>query len=263
MPWNDSTGPVPHRTEAEFLALVRRKAAAADAAQRRRHSVVAGAAALLMVIGLATVVVRRGPEPATQLMTTGVGPTSTAVDLASTSTVASSTTVPVTVAVPTTRPAAAPTTRTTRPPASTTTLACRDSIDPACGPFRWDPPPAPNRPLTVTVTYAPANPRPGEAVTFKVVVDDPDGQSLLDRTGMANDYGDGAPQAIPSAIVDCTEGYGPWTPPPPTPVHAEPSFQHTYAKPGTYVVKLPFKALGDCAYGPSEATATVTVTVAP
>lgn len=269
MPWNDSTGPVPHRTEDEFLALVRHKAAAADASQRRRRGAVAGAAALLMMTGLATVVVRRGPEPTTQLMTTG-GPTSTGLESAPTSAPATSSTVPMTVATPptspTTRPVAAPTTRTSRPPASsTTTVACRNSIDPACGPFRWDPPLGPNRPLTVTVTYAPANPRPGDAVTFRVVVDDPDGDQLVDRTGMGNGYGDSPPQGSPNAIVDCLETYGPWTPPAPTPVHAELTFQHTYATPGTYVATFPFKSLGDrqCAYRGSQATGTATVTVAP
>src|SRR5207237_8555999 len=54
-----------------------------------------------------------------------------------------------------TAPAATP---TTVPRSTTTTLICRDSTNPACGAFRWDPPPAPDHPLTVTVTYSPAHP---------------------------------------------------------------------------------------------------------
>src|SRR5437762_1768062 len=47
------------------------------------------------------------------------------------------------------------------PPAATTTTSvrpapptkpCRNSYDPACGPFRWDPDPGPNQPLGVTAS---------------------------------------------------------------------------------------------------------------
>ena len=86
---------------------------------------------------------------------------------------------------------------------------------------------------------------------------------LLDRDGMANNYGDRSPDRGPSVHVDCVERFGPWTPEAPRAVHADLTFRHVYATAGTYSVSFPFKSLGDCTYGPSEAVATATTTVAP
>ena len=62
---------------------------------------------------------------------------------------------------------------------------------------------------------------------------------------------------------DCVARFGPWTPGVPEPIHADLTFQHVYANPGTYAVSFPFATLGDCTYAPSEAVATTTVTVSP
>ena len=64
--------------------------------------------------------------------------------------------LPLTGATTTAPAATAPTPTpdtTTAPGAPTTTLPCRNSTDPACGPFRWDPAPAPNQPVAVSYTH--------------------------------------------------------------------------------------------------------------
>ena len=73
------------------------------------------------------------------------------------------------------QPAAAPpdVASTVAPPTSPSTTAvadpstCRNSYNASCGPFRWEPTP-PEYPITVDVTYEPADPRVGETVTFTV-----------------------------------------------------------------------------------------------
>src|SRR4051794_35004310 len=57
-------------------------------------------------------------------------------------------------------------------PASTA-LPCRNSTNPACGNFSWDPPPGDNRPIEWRLTYSPQNPKTGEKVTFQLHATDP------------------------------------------------------------------------------------------
>lgn len=275
LPWNDHTGPVPRLSEAELLALTRTKAHAADQRSVRQLRALSAVAAVVLIFGVGTVAERRGDDGTTRLETTSgdlaqppfhpettTGMPASTIAPTSTSSVARPT---ATVTPPTTvRATSSP---TSRPPATTsstaTTRPCRNSFEPACGPFRWDPPLPPNQPMSVKLSYLPTAPKAGETVTFYVTVDDPDGSMLLDRDGMANDYGDTAPERGPTAHVDCFERFGPWTPEAPTPVHADLTFRHVYATAGTYTVSLPFKSLGDCTYGPTEATARATITVAP
>jgi hypothetical protein len=284
LPWTDDSGPVPNRSEDELLALVRQKAEAVGGRRRRRAGLTT--AAVLLVGLLATVTARSGPGPETELRTVaGLPPTSTSTpgpaptvttllttDEAMTTTTMGSrvtTTHPSSVRppapVPTTVATASPAPPPTTAPAPTTStsLVCRNSTDPACGPFRWDPPPGPNQPMTLAVSVSPAAPKARETVTFRVTVDDPDGAYLVSEQGSL-DYGDGTPVPGYDGHVDCFGSYGPWTPPDPAPLHKEITYQHAYAGAGTYTVTFTFKSLGNCAYGPSEAikTATVSVTAA-
>jgi hypothetical protein len=268
LPWTDHTGPVPRRSEAELLELTRTKARAADQRVGRQLRALGAVAAVVLVFGVLTAVNRSGEDGITRLETTSG-------DVAQPPVIPEATTTmpPSTIATTTTSPRPTSTTvrpatsSTSRPPATTsstsTTRPCRNSSEPRCGPFRWDPPLAPNQPLTVKLSYLPTAPKAGETVTFSVTVDDPDGSMLLDREGIANNYGDRPPEFSPTAIVDCLERYGPWTPEAPRPVHADLTFRHVYASAGTYTVSFPFKAIGDCMYGPSEAVATATIVVAP
>ncbi len=280
MPWNDRTGPVPRRTEDEMLALVREKSHAAGARRGAQLRSMGTAAAMLLVVALGTVVTRIGTDPTTQLRTTSGDiaassstPQTTYDSLPPSST--STSVVPSTIpplpkpmsTVTTSRPPSSPSVSTTRPPATTSSTAgtpvCRNSVDPACGPFRWDPLPPPNQPLTAKVTYTPSTPKAGETVTFRVVVDDPDGSRFLDTSGIANNYGDAPPEGGVGGHADCIARFGPWTPDASQPIHADLTFRHVYANPGTYTVSLPFGSLGDCTYARSEAVATTTVTVSP
>lgn len=269
MPWTDHTGPVPSRSEAELLALTRAKAHAAAERAGRRLRALSAMAAVVLLVGLGAVVERRGDGAATQLRTTA-GDVAQPPFTPETTTGIPATTIPTTTpSVPrptstTTRPASAP---TSRPAATTSSTAssqtCRNSSEPSCGPFRWDPPKPPDQPITAKLSHLPIAPKAGATVTFSVTVDDPDGRMLVDPSGRANNYGDGPPGVGGNLIGDCEARFGPWTPGAPVPVHADLTFEHVYAAPGTYTVSFPIKSLGDCTYGPSETTATATITVAP
>ena len=292
MPWNDQDGAVPTCTEEQLLARARAKAEAMG--QRRHRQIGAGVlSALLLVVGMVTALARDESRSETKLETVSGGPdtstrfetsTSTA-DAAVTSTSSASDTLSAPIAgsattsaigsrsLPTAPvvsifPSSTSTTLSTEPvaPGSTTTstLVCRNSQNPACGPLVWDPPPGPNQPLTIKVTVTPEAPRAGDVVTFHVVVDDPDGGNLQGY-GDTIDYGDGTPYLGVIGHLDCFPvKYGPWDSAA-RPVHEELSFAHVYEHAGTYTATFKFAAHGNCAYGPSQGTATpvLTVTKAP
>ena len=271
MPWTDDRDPVPNRSEDELLALVRQKAEAMDNRRRRQIGLATG---VLLLLGLtATVVARGGAEPGTELQTvagevsssTSTSPsTTTATSIVAPPAPSSTTTTGIRQTSTTARPrATTPTTARAAAPATTTTLACRNSGEPACGPFRWDPPLPPDKPLIVAVSVSPPSPRAGDAVTFRVTVDDPDGNQLVSRDLGVADYGDGTPVTGVAAHRDCLQLYGTHTPPAPVAVHEEVTFQHVYAAPGTYTATFTYRSLGDCAHGPSEGARSVIVTVTP
>lgn len=122
---------------------------------------------------------------------------------------------------------------------STTTLVCRDSYDPACGEFRWDPDPGPNQPVSVTVTMEPANPHPGDEVTFHVVVDDPDHQ-VSPACGNSIEYGDGYGEGTACPLMACRQPFGPHTPPAREPGQLSTDIVHTYADAGSYTATFVF-----------------------
>jgi hypothetical protein len=115
------------------------------------------------------------------------------------------------------------------PPAPGHKPACRNSTDPACGAFGWDPAPAPEQPAQITVTWTPAAPKKGEPVVFTVSVTDPDA-AVTDCWGFAIAGAAAAcqmPQGFPAR-------YGPWTPPAAVPGAKTFTFQHTFGAAGTY-----------------------------
>ena len=160
-------------------------------------------------------------------------------------------------------PPAATTTTTVRPPAK----PCRNSYDPACGPFRWDPDPGPNAPLTVTVTPPSQQVKTGAEVNFHIVAHDPDAK--VDRC-YAFDFGDGQKGTTCPPPAACQTPYGPWTPPAKvddtyTPT---PDVTHKYSTPSPpdkpYVASFVVQSHSFCnpdPYGGSgQRAATVTVT---
>lgn len=114
--------------------------------------------------------------------------------------------------------------------------ACHNAADPACGPARWDPQPAPNRPATARLAKAGADVEgtAGQPLELSVVWDDPDGPQLAATTAC---WGD---SPCPEPQPPCTNpnAYGNWTPPTPKPGSGTVRPGHTYERPGSYQVTM-------------------------
>lgn len=182
------------------------------------------------------------PRPATTA--TATGPTTTAVS-------GGSGTLP-------------PTSSTTEPPTTMAPPTCRNSTDQACGPFRWDPEPGPNAPLTIDVTSAA---RAGAARTFDFTIVYADADAPVIDGCRSIDFGDGQSSFTGSSpgcpVASCIARYGPWTPPTPQPGRVEGTVSHAFAQPGTYEVRLMAVSRQFLCGDPYEnwADKTVTVTV--
>ena len=124
---------------------------------------------------------------------------------------------------------------TSSPGAPTPTRPCRNSTDPGCGPFRWDPPPAPNQPLVIQIDDSPSTPQVGERVTVTVHAAEADSQ--IDSVSVS--FGDEEAVTLPPASVVACDGdspAGPWTPPDATPDQTVATYGHTYSRPGDYTI---------------------------
>ena len=141
-----------------------------------------------------------------------------------------------TTEVPTTAAVVAAEATTTVPvPATTTTttgLMCRNSFDPRCGPFRWDPEPGPNAPVTVDITFSPEHPRVGDEVMFTIRIVDPDAARILNSTSLCLD--DPGSACVSAMRLERCEWYGPWDPPSPTPGAWTHAATHTFEVAGTF-----------------------------
>lgn len=176
------------------------------------------------------------------------------------------TTTTPTDAPSTTVAASATTTPTTRPRPTTTTLACRNSANPACGPFRWDPNPGDNAGLEVQISISPIQPRAGQPVTFTITAVDPDAAPVVagdEGPGACNPpgYGD---DPVGRCIAGCLapEMYGPWTPPPRQRGERKVMYSHTYARAGDYNAMFYFRSgNGPCGYDPYSNDGDTPITV--
>ena len=144
-------------------------------------------------------------------------------------------------------------------PPPPTALQCRNSRDPACGQFRWDPDPGGNADLEITVA-APQAVKAGETVTFTVTVRDPDHIVTGNCTSVRGAQGEGFPCSPP----DCPPAYGPWTPPPRQAGSRTFTFTGTYGV-GTHEVAFTFHTDRDGCQDPygSFRTQRVAVQVTP
>ena len=155
-----------------------------------------------------------------------------------------------------------PPTSVVRPPRPTTTVpppttapapTCRNSTDPACGAFRWDPEPAPNAALSIGFVDPTTTAAVGEEVVFNVVWSDADATLTYDNFSAE---GVGLGRA-------CTQEarFGPWTPPEPAGGSGDLVYRHTFTEAGTYTVVVS-AGTADCntPYG-NDATTELTVTV--
>lgn len=175
------------------------------------------------------------------------------------------TTAPPPTPVVTTAPGSAPTTRPTD--------GCRNAYDrPECGPFHWDPEPAPNQPPSITIlSVTPEQARAGEPVTVRVRVEDPDSPFSPTSCQNRQDWGDGTMTAGDSRGTawcsadpeDCLrQRNGPHDPPEPQPSSFTVDLSHTYGSAGTYTASLQFSAFYSCDSPYSErATVNVEITV--
>lgn len=144
--------------------------------------------------------------------------------------------VPTTVVLNGSAPTTAKPTVTTVPP--TAVVTCRNSADPACGPFRFDPQPGNDLPMTVQAVVGPTSPVAGQEVVFQVTLADPDGVTPGSSLFHFGDSGTGG-----SSFAECKK-YGPWDPPARDPSRATEiqEVRHTYAKAGTYTATFSFEA---------------------
>ena len=241
----------------------------ADALQRRRRIVTGLAIAVAVVLVAAIPGVLAASGGGTKKVQTAAGPATTS----STSVEAPGVVTPVTETVP-------PATTTSTPPATTTTsvkrttsttIVCRNSYNPACGPFHWDPP-VQDLGATMTITWTPSQPKVGEKVTFRVVIEDPDDPSPH-YTYKQWDYGEANGQIQDGDISQdtCENRYGPWTPPQPAPGRYEQEggygLEYTFSGAGPHNVYMGYNPGGpNWCYDPynmGTASGKAVVTVSP
>lgn len=167
----------------------------------------------------------------------------------------------------TTAPKPAPKPAPPAPPAQgaspTTTAPCRNSYDPACGAFSWDPPPDANQPISGGVD-GPQTAKAGEKVTFTLNGTDPDAAPLQ----LCNvDFGDGSPaqHCDPRPLIDpssCPKQYGPWTPPAKKEgILKDAPSEHTFDKTGTYQVSFDIRSAMQECNNPYASTAVAHTTI--
>ncbi len=123
---------------------------------------------------------------------------------------------------------------------------CRDSLDRACGAFRWDPAPA-DRPATLTATLPDGPILVDRAHELTLVVSDPDGRVDLQCYSVSTDR----PALTLGTCVQenpgpCPERYGPWTPPAPEPHEDRTTTVIRFQRTGTYVVDVAVPAVPGC-----------------
>jgi hypothetical protein len=149
-------------------------------------------------------------------------------------------------------------------PRTTTSLVCRNSRDPRCGPFRWDPDVGTNEPISVEATFSPSSPKVGDTVTFTVNSVDPDAAPIITHgCGTATAFGD-ADRSYCSASCLAPDRFGPWSPPPRQRGTQTEVLTHVYAAAGTFQAQFDRISIGQCSdnpYASEGGSATVTVTV--
>jgi hypothetical protein len=142
----------------------------------------------------------------------------------------------------------------TEPAPSTTVLSCRNSYDPACGQFSWDPLPL-DQPASVIVSFQPTSPRAGEWAEVTITVEDPDA-SYVSRVEMYTDCSEGNIPGYPCAYdgpqpgVDlgpCERATGQWDlpPRPPAPLRSSTTYRLVYEEAAEYEWAVVGSAEGD------------------
>ena len=281
-----SLPPEPNRSREELLGIVRTRA---TVLRRRRRAAIGGAMALVLAVLGGGIAVSQGLSGPSVRVTAGQGNDgSTTTTTSAPETTTSSSPLGAAETTSTTRPKGGPSSSTTSPrplvtattvPADSTTTTttsdaapeCRNSTDPRCGPFRWEPEPT-KHPLTVDVSVLTADPVAGKPVQFKVIVDEKDTTIAGNCYGYSGTGIEGRPTCMPTypACVDQSTAYGPWAPPEQMPDRYEMTQSFTYDKAGTYTLSFTFNTgwPGCFPWSPRDpyansGTGTVTFTVRP
>lgn len=150
---------------------------------------------------------------------------------------------------------------TTAAPTTTSTTTCRNSRDPACGPFRYDPVPV-DQPMELAVRVSPDRARAGEEVAFAVRVRD-DGPASADNCINMASFGE-ENESVGFCTAACAPQepqYGTWDPPEPENTSFEETFRHTYDEPGSYTATFSYNVGADCSFSPYRSEGSVSVTV--
>ena len=112
---------------------------------------------------------------------------------------------------------------------------CQNSTDATCGPFQWNPEPARNQPLAVTLRVAPDPGTVSQPVTATVIWADPDGP----RADLISEcWGDSPCEPPPPPCATRTRAAaGTWAPPRRHPGHGKLVLgPHSYSSSGTYSI---------------------------
>jgi hypothetical protein len=108
--------------------------------------------------------------------------------------------------------------------------SCRNSFDPACGDFQWDPKPV-NDPMLVKVEASDQSPGVGELIEFVVTVED---DALKKPRESYRTYGERTGGSNTVSCKSQPRRYGSWTPPPKGDQSVSERFEHAYSQPGEY-----------------------------
>ena len=118
---------------------------------------------------------------------------------------------------------------------------CRNSFDPACGAFYWDPPVPANTPIVLRVMVEPVHAVAGQPLTIRLEWSDGEarlGFHRLSTPGACEPREDGScggSMSIPAETVPCPQTpRGPWDPPPVAGTGGSETVRRAYLEPGTY-----------------------------
>lgn len=239
----DKEGPKParlgnasRRSPKQLLELVERRA---DRLRARRRAAIIGLVVVL-IASAATAAAAVTSRSGSRHVAAGKSTSTTESTLPETTTTLPPDTT--TTAVPATTAPTAPATTAPAAAATTTSLPCRNSTDPRCGPFRWDPAPGANSALTVSVVSVTQD--NSQTVTFVLDVADPDASPIIvgEQTCNPPDFGDvGKSRCSPTCAAP---GYGPWTPPARQRGTRRVTYTHHYDSPGSYTAHFWFGSAG-------------------
>lgn len=137
---------------------------------------------------------------------------------------------------------------------------CLNSYEPRCGDFYWDPKPDPGDPMSVEVTFSPAEPHVGDEVEFTLTVED---NALWEPFPYRQEFGD-YPARQWCVMCDGRERFGPWRPPPKVARVWTKTVSHVYLKADKYTATFALAQFCD-GYDPyaGSGVGTVSISVAP